>query len=1754
MKKLFNMRKSKMLLFTLLALIVGGVSPAWADELTIFENATTTFEGLPFYLYNCDTNGNQNEFVIPSSKISSLSGNNIIELKFYCSNTLFAWGTTTPKYKIYLKEVTSASLTAYSGDTDATSVYNGELSVTGGVFTITFTTPYEYNGGNLLIGTKVTGTGNYIAKNNSKFYVDTSSDVQCSKSSSGSGSYYLPKTTFVYESATVSGPALTVYDGSTKITTDYNYSFGLATTGTTKTFTLKNPGTEAVPISVAHTGNFGASLSATSIPAGESVTLNVTMPDASGSDVITISSTSDAIDDFVINVSGTVRDESKMWCNFSEGLPTGWTNSGNYTINTSGAGDGTSGGGYASETSYSYKLMYTPLVTIAEGEKIYLQVSGHGVTASWNEMQIRYSADASDWKTAKTVSNIVKDSWTSVEVTEIPAGNWYIGFYGRYVYFTDIYGGTESTAPVIALSQSSYDFGMISTSTTTPEAITITNTGKSALTGLNFISDNANFTVSVTDNATTIAANGGTATFNVTMAPNATGTQSATITIKSDNADDLTFTATGAVLKAGTTTALFNDESLAGWTKVGNTSFNSDETAAYFYYGTNTLTSSKLSFAADDFLAVKAKLSASYGYVTVKGSTDGTTFTEIKKLDSSVLNQTDYAIGIVSGISTDYKYIQLVGYYCYVKEVAGLTYVPELAVTTGNPAVAVSTPANYDFGQCKANASVTYNFANASPVGTISITDVAISGDGAAAYSTDWAGSTTAPFALTITRAYDVNRTEEQNAVVTVTTSEGDFVINVTGTDWAPITTFPWTENFNSITSGIPAGWDNAEGTTTTDSYKWSYYATGHDGAGLRFNSYNNSNGNTNILKTPIMNLPSDKDMQLKFWYKNPAGGDFSVYISNDGGETYERELASGLTGVSDWTEKVVSIPSDYTNNVVIVFKGTSNYGNGDAYIYFDDVSVQEPEDGANFAISDNAKTTKDFGRVKPNTVQEETYTITNSGNEPLVVNFTDASDFIVVKGETEPWNDGKLTVPAKAGDTDGTATFTVKMVTDGSFGEKSGDVVLDFTALNATSYTISFTGEVIDPTVLNVDFEDNAFPEGWQVGANWSVGSASSNHYAVQSQTSLANASAIVTTPLTFADNETLTFKVQRNLSGNSSYKKSLKVRYSTDGGVNWSDYKDYGDDFGSSFSQYELTDVPAGNVIVEFYGNNIKLDDIKGVKNATKPAIAVTESDVAVANGAEKDFGFLDANGTATYTVKNIGNATLNATISGDGITVSPANISVAAGETADIIVTLAYAEPYGNRSGMKMTIDSEDEWISDFVVNFTATLNDPTAFVEDFSGNTTPAGWYNGGWTLANQVASISLGTAHDLITKKVEAAEDKNVLTFKAKYSNENLSKTLNVYTSTDRMNWTLKKEQTLTADYVDVTLDALTDGEYYVKFEAANAIIDDVQGLKKVDLPDHDFYVSATTLPTGDNYVDAELSVSATVASLIADETGVYAKLFVDNEEVVAADAASIAANGTATFTMGYTCPAEAGSHTAKIVVYDSNNSAVYTSAESAFAVVNYPALVLDETSTEALSFTTGTYDITLNRNFLAGWNTVCLPFEVNVTDIDEGAVAYAFNAYSSETGELTFNSVTKLSPATPYIMYVPKAISSLVFKKQEVNSYYATASYSQYSGVVFRGTYAPITDGSLSGMYVLSNTNAKIMKASSSATLKGFRAYFDNPSGARLSIVLNDETQGIRTILTGEMNAEGIFNLQGQKVQGDRKGLYIINGKKVVRK
>lgn len=159
----------------------------------------------------------------------------------------------------------------------------------------------------------------------------------------------------------------------------------------------------------------------------------------------------------------------------------------------------------------------------------------------------------------------------------------------------------------------------------------------------------------------------------------------------------------------------------------------------------------------------------------------------------------------------------------------------------------------------------------------------------------------------------------------------------------AQVKEYKLNESFDALTSGVPAGWNVSQG-TSSNSYRWQSHAQGYNNTrGLRFDSYNNSSGNTSILLTPTLDLTLG-EWVLTFRYKNPTGGPFSVYVSTDGGTTYlNNAVGQNLPNTNDWVQMTYSITAlaAHSANVKIAFRGESNYADGDAYIYLDDVTVE---------------------------------------------------------------------------------------------------------------------------------------------------------------------------------------------------------------------------------------------------------------------------------------------------------------------------------------------------------------------------------------------------------------------------------------------------------------------------------------------------------------------------------------------------------------------------------------------------------------------------------------------------------------------------------------------------------------------------------------------------------------------------------------------------------------------------------------------
>lgn len=206
-KSLFN---RKFILMLLLALFMPWQTKA-QETLTVCDgtNSTlTTNNQVPMY-GNYFDDYTKSEFVIPAEKLSEMDGAEISSIKFYISAVgSYGSGWSGTHQVVFLKEVESATLSAFGGMEDATVVFDGmfeEPATNATEFEIVFSTNYQYQGGNLLIGIYNTDDGGY---RNVTWYGETVNGA----SGAGSHSSYLnnvsfsqknfiPKTTFTYTPA-----------------------------------------------------------------------------------------------------------------------------------------------------------------------------------------------------------------------------------------------------------------------------------------------------------------------------------------------------------------------------------------------------------------------------------------------------------------------------------------------------------------------------------------------------------------------------------------------------------------------------------------------------------------------------------------------------------------------------------------------------------------------------------------------------------------------------------------------------------------------------------------------------------------------------------------------------------------------------------------------------------------------------------------------------------------------------------------------------------------------------------------------------------------------------------------------------------------------------------------------------------------------------------------------------------------------------------------------------------------------------------------------------------------------------------------------------------------------------------------------------------------------------------------------------------------------------------------------------------------
>ena len=208
----------------------------------------------------------------------------------------------------------------------------------------------------------------------------------------------------------------------------------------------------------------------------------------------------------------------------------------------------------------------------------------------------------------------------------------------------------------------------------------------------------------------------------------------------------------------------------------------------------------------------------------------------------------------------------------------------------------------------------------------------------------------------------------------------------------------------------------------------------------------------------------------------------------------------------------------------------------------------------------------------------------------------------------------------------------------------------------------------------------------------------------------------------------------------------------------------------------------------------------------------------------------------------------------------------------------------------------------------------------------------------------------------------------------------------------------------------------------------------------------------------------------------------------------------------------------------------------------------------DTEAPEAGAYTAINADVKL----LAGLNTLVLPFATTKAEIGADMVfAYSGSEKRGDNLYLTFTETETLSANTPYIvkMAADKALPSFENKTvaEKTNLTVADAN-GQYDFVGTYTAYAKGTSPIVAGDYIAGAEN--IVKANGGNGIKAYRAYLKKVGDENISYValeMNGEViDGIEALEMFNALTGDIYNLNGQKVNKAQKGVYIINGQKVV--
>lgn len=219
--------------------------------------------------------------------------------------------------------------------------------------------------------------------------------------------------------------------------------------------------------------------------------------------------------------------------------------------------------------------------------------------------------------------------------------------------------------------------------------------------------------------------------------------------------------------------------------------------------------------------------------------------------------------------------------------------------------------------------------------------------------------------------------------------------------------------------------------------------------------------------------------------------------------------------------------------------------------------------------------------------------------------------------------------------------------------------------------------------------------------------------------------------------------------------------------------------------------------------------------------------------------------------------------------------------------------------------------------------------------------------------------------------------------------------------------------------------------------------------------------------------------------------------------------------------------------------------------------VKNKVITLDENLNNTFSEEKGVTVKTVRTLVADKWNTFCVPFETEIAGTAlEGATVKAIGTVVGNVINLV--DATKIEAGVPYLV-MPKTndIKNPTFKNVTISV--TTPKEAGNDEYKFVGTYSPknIKEGEFGKIWGVT-AEGKLAKINAKTTMKGLRAYFVFPTNAAAAkLNFDGETTGINNIETEATVNGKVYNLNGQYVgnslNGLKKGIYVVNGKKVIK-